>query len=207
VAGGTTPTTNIKATRSNVKKEHQPHLLSLLYSSTIYHRAVANMAPCKFFVQGRCTYGASCLNSHEAPSQLIPSRPNDKTSTNSGSVSENLKPTCWFFTQGKCTYGAKCQKSHEILPTQKSALNGNAVPFVASRLRPDASPFNPNRDLATAATEASEQVPCRFFNQGFCRNGATCPFSHDTTPKSQASQLGLATKQDVEGDLVSIRHN
>lgn len=85
------------------------------------------MAPCKFFVQGRCTYGTACKNSHEALTtpgtwrststnlivqSTLASAENKKGPSESGST--QATNTCWFYSQGKCTYGAACRLSHEV---------------------------------------------------------------------------------------------
>lgn len=88
------------------------------------------MTPCKFFAQGRCTYGASCKNTHEAaaeseawrrPPTLQGAQSTKKLTetkrTSSESASSQITTPCWFFSQGKCTYGAACRQSHEATPS------------------------------------------------------------------------------------------
>ena len=113
-------------------------------------RKTDNMAPCKFFAQGRCTYGASCRNSHEAvampeswrSSSALPTTQSTTTSQESARMSESgstlITNTCWFYSQGKCSYGATCRLSHEAaLP------NVNPPPVRARRVETSARAFLP----------------------------------------------------------------
>jgi len=103
------------------------------------------MVPCKFFAQGRCTYGASCRNSHEAPSapaysasnfRAAPAIPRQQTAVKT--VLPEVRPVCWFFTQGKCTYGAACRMSHEA-----NGHDTEPAAFHASHNSPSGHAHNP----------------------------------------------------------------
>ena len=85
------------------------------------------MAPCKFFIQGRCTYGTACKNSHEAAAtpgswRSTPANPIVQSSVASADTKKGPSEssftqgtnTCWFYSQGKCIYGAACRLSHEV---------------------------------------------------------------------------------------------
>lgn len=115
------------------------------------------MAPCKFFAQGRCTYGPSCKNSHEAvatpeswrSSSALPTTQSTTTSQETAKISETgstlITNTCWFYSQGKCTYGAACRLSHEAaLP------NVNQLPVRASGVKTPAGAFLPKELCGTS---------------------------------------------------------
>ncbi|CZR68195.1 uncharacterized protein PAC_18094 [Phialocephala subalpina] len=77
------------------------------------------MAPCKFYTQGRCLFGASCKNSHEAtdPSnQLKLFEKTEPTFHPSTIPSTPLEGgplvVCKFFAWGSCKYGAACRYLH-----------------------------------------------------------------------------------------------
>ncbi|KAG9233507.1 hypothetical protein BJ875DRAFT_425799 [Amylocarpus encephaloides] len=79
------------------------------------------MTPCKFFSQGRCTFGTNCKNSHEATALQSLS-----SSTASPRTERNLKypvetPICHFFLNGVCKYGMACSFRHGTLPSQIAA--------------------------------------------------------------------------------------
>lgn len=180
------------------------------------------MAPCKFYQQGRCTYGASCRNSHDdvgpshgtTPPPLLIDKRNKKLSL------VESKGTCWFFSQGKCTYGTTCRLSHEL--AQEAPLKSPLVPpsrspishvsdehlssptsvnklLLAPGLKAEAPVFVPLSPLVVLKNSGtavdSVRANCTFFARGFCRNGDVCSFVHG---EKQASQPSFNNDQENE---------
>jgi hypothetical protein len=174
------------------------------------------MPACKFFAQGRCTYGASCRNTHEAANEAPPQirrklgsltsapqgnlpKPTATTSKPTQKTQENTsKSICWHFTQGKCTYGAKCRLLHETPALQTDIeFTKEPSPVIGAKelpkvLKPDALVFQPS--LISRPEPLKPPEACYFFGKGFCREGLTCRFRHET-----------ATGPGVEESLQQIR--
>lgn len=163
------------------------------------------MTACKFFAQGRCTYGSSCRNSHEAavarppllcvkPYKLfvtqelnvlvseVASTPTIRPKTQE----RDVKAPCWFFTQGNCTFGASCRLSHDVSSAQTQLMSNQSASLVPTNkfqpinMKPEALVFEPGRPVHISGLEKSDGLPCSFFAKGFCRNGLACQFKHET---------------------------
>lgn len=177
------------------------------------------MAPCKFFAQGRCTFGASCKNSHEAvttsprtnsttwSANKNPASPDQTAAaTRAPNEGHRSKALCWFFLQGKCTYGESCKNSHDTADDRGGAFKSveNTI-GVSMKSRSDATSSSFQR--VEQASGASRNTPfgtlCVFFAGGFCRNGDTCPFlhlpqQHEDTGASQGIEGAIDTATVVE---------
>jgi hypothetical protein len=150
------------------------------------------MAPCKFFARGRCTFGASCRNSHEAIGDGTPppTISNDKKVDKEGEMGGGGgKSICWFFANGGCTYGATCRNEHAL-----AAVEGEKEETKAGQvLKPEAPSFVPS-----ISTEMLDAKPaCRFFAKGYCRDGNSCSFQHGD-PKTDGNPTVVEGKKSEE---------
>lgn len=100
---------------------------------------------------------------------------------------------CKFFAKGHCARGSKCFYSHSNTAEEKDpVLNGPQVGnwrLAAEHkrqphLRPEANEFAPAHQ-AEKNTARSLFVPCRFFAQGLCKNGASCTYQHVLSPETR----------------------
>jgi len=172
------------------------------------------MAPCKFFARGRCTFGASCRNSHEAvgDSTPPPTIPNDKKVGKEGEMGGGGgKSICWFFANGECKYGATCRNEHAVAAVEGEkeeakagqSLKPEAPDFILGGLstekeggqvlKPEAPSIVPS-----ISTEILDAKPaCRFFAKGYCRDGNSCSFQHGD-PKTEGNPTVVEGKESEE---------
>ncbi|KAI8959371.1 hypothetical protein F5Y11DRAFT_333141 [Daldinia sp. FL1419] len=61
---------------------------------------------------------------------------------------------------------------------------------------PDLAPQEPTKTLITPSNSRA-QVPCRFFQQGRCRNGDSCPYLHANSSAPNDSSQGTSTEIDT----------
>ncbi|KAH8667653.1 hypothetical protein BGZ60DRAFT_564826 [Tricladium varicosporioides] len=166
------------------------------------------MTPCKFFAQSHCKQGGSCRFSHEA-TVTAPQVTQFASLTSSTDAlylkSPPAKPVCWYFLQGRCTYGSKCINSHELknatavvtpslhtptepqvstsapskLPAHGETQDNSTMLYKKAELEVSSSGPWTNGHRSDWTLKPRDSISCRFFGIGFCRNGNTCPFSHD----------------------------
>jgi len=79
-------------------------------------------AICKFFLEGRCTRGASCTFSHDAwisndqlggRAQPYSDEKGGKSSSGKFAKGDGGKGVCKFFLEGRCTHGESCAFLHD----------------------------------------------------------------------------------------------
>ena len=153
----------------------------------------------------------------QAPSAAAPSPFGGQSNTSNPFGSSNQqqnqgtdnRPPCKFFAQGKCRNGANCKFSH-ILPgqQQQGAFGGstNATPF-GNTSNTNASPFggggnnNGWNQPSNNNANAKKKQPCKFFQQGRCRNGTNCKYSHDigNSNNNNASGFGRSKNNNNRG--------
>ncbi|KAH7383128.1 hypothetical protein BKA64DRAFT_761293 [Cadophora sp. MPI-SDFR-AT-0126] len=172
---------------------------------TVYQSTLRDMAPCRFFASGSCTYGVICKNSHEAVPGGRASAWEQPPRAQNGSAMQtrDSKEPCWFFSQGTCTYGASCRKAHDLMPASSASSSNPPIEITSAAqtkavfatnpaalyqlpvrsLKPDVQPFVP-----TASGQSDDLIhdrpeihltPCIFYAKGYCRNGSECAYSHD----------------------------
>lgn len=112
------------------------------------------LAPvCKYFLQNKCTYGSACLYSHS--SACYPRYP---------------KIICEYYQRGCCRFGSQCARLHPV--AEKDILQDK------STNRNDFYENGPPKQPSSTKSKTSPFGPCKFFAQGNCTNGDTCPFPH-----------------------------
>jgi Zinc finger C-x8-C-x5-C-x3-H type (and similar) len=113
------------------------------------------MAPCRFYLQGRCDRGSRCSFDHQQPGNegrstlragANPFIPNSDSFTNTGkSPSILFAEPCRFFLKGSCAKGASCSYRHvvsaaalsEQKQTSEETVAGQPDPFSTSRSQPN----------------------------------------------------------------------
>ncbi|KAI0352374.1 hypothetical protein OH77DRAFT_1460501 [Trametes cingulata] len=133
---------------------------------------------CIYYAQGRCAKGDQCRFSHARTRATGTSTPGKL----GGAAVAQPKPatTCEFYQRGLCRFGEACKNDHRVpivnpsLPPSSSSLSVKAPTFVPSQ--PITGALSSERAHATAPS--SPFGPCKFFVQGRCNKGDTCPFPH-----------------------------
>ena len=136
------------------------------------------MENCKFFPKGKCHRGDACPFPH------VP----------------NPTP-CRFFKKGKCKKGDACHFSHEEELSTSASTSASAFVSVLKPIERRASDqalidgggigeemvcgeeavaavAGVAGVAGVAAVSSKIRKPCHFFEQGTCRNGDDCRFSH-----------------------------
>lgn len=114
---------------------------------------VSTVGLCWFFTQGKCTYGASCQNSHDLATALSTS-------------------TRHIETSAPVSTGSLARPEMKVIdrPLLRS-LKADAPPFHPS------STADPNFE-AIRTQQARPLITCIYFAKGFCKNGVDCVFGH-----------------------------
>jgi len=90
-----------------------------------------------------------------------------------------VRSMCIHFVNGSCKDGAGCLFSHDLenaqLPQQAQVAQAQQA------------------QLAIQASGQSGSVHCPWFSKGFCKNGDGCPYVHDATLVTGATEGKLST--------------
>ena len=97
-----------------------------------------------------------------------------------GGNAQNKAP-CRFFAQGKCRKGNDCQFSHESGGGGGDGGGGNGNGNGNGGFAGGNQGFQSNNNQGFQSNNDGKRGPCRFFAQGKCRNGNSCPFSHESS--------------------------
>jgi hypothetical protein len=142
---------------------------------------------CSYFLQGRCT-NQPCNYSHDMNGAASA----DSMMPADMSMGESRpKRTCNYFASGQgCPHGNQCKFSHDV------SSSGYAAPQAQMD---DVGMFD------SKFGNARTQKPCTHFARGKCRNGDSCPFSHDTSflPAPQATYEPPANTWPAQGNQYS----
>ncbi len=115
------------------------------------------------FVIGTATSGiASASNAHaRSPNH------NNETASSRIPTATTTRRHCHFYKIGRCMYGNNCRYIHDdSIKTNKNNDNDNSGDNVST---------SPSMDCS----RSGDVIICRYFRNGYCRNGNNCPFSHD----------------------------
>ena len=126
-----------------------------LYASSIFRDSTTRMQPCKFFLQSRCTKGASCPYRHDIATTVPATAYADPKipSTNKD------RKLCRYFQLGICRNGDSCAFSHALGPAP-------------------AYTEPPSAEREELLQDSRSLVTCNFYLRGKCRNGSNCPYNH-----------------------------
>ncbi len=86
--------------------------------------------PCRFWLQGKCTFGDKCKNSHDTPSAIGSDASGSATATATVPIptTQQRAGTCPFFSKGTCMFGDQCRLSHRLATeTQSKQYGGHLV--------------------------------------------------------------------------------
>lgn len=135
--------------------------------------------PCAFYLRNACTRGEQCRFSHS----ISPSSPVAHPRT--------ARIPCNFYLLGNCKNGAQCHFSHQSSTQALSANWREKTPLnTLSPSKSDTSgletkswraldsPVNGLRREVAQSGKPPAFGPCRYYTQGRCVKGDTCPFSH-----------------------------
>ncbi|TVY16571.1 ATP-dependent RNA helicase DEAH12-like protein [Lachnellula arida] len=160
------------------------------------------MAPCKFFTQGACRNGDSCIFTHERDTSdqrhfgpVAPGFPDVEklaiSSAKKNVLNKEIKPklACRFFSQGACNKGSDCRYVHAAAPAvsppkQVHSDTDSANPSLGSQ----------GESSLQKALDSRAEVPCTFMSRrGGCQKDS-CPYLH------AASEHGIED-QGLDDDL------
>lgn len=127
--------------------------------------------PCRFWLQGTCSFGDRCRKSHTSTARTI--------SLPAAVGPQRVREACRFFAIGICKNGNLCPFSHSIL--EHTSMSTSNLHLCSRILILSVAKPNP--------------IVCKYFRLGHC-SSVTCPFEHvsDQTPSSWRSKLSAPTK-------------
>ena len=161
---------------------------------------------CSFYMRNACTRGDQCQFSHSIPQ-------------NSPFTQQRISRTpCSFYLLGNCKNGAQCRFLHPNSVNQVSSVNWrdrslletSAVPEHVSAVGavplwrgPDDPVNGPRRDVAPRS-KPPVFGPCRYYIQGRCTKGDTCPYPHLVFPPTLArpSVSGIFTRFSDSSEMI-----
>ncbi|XVE83344.1 hypothetical protein DITRI_Ditri16bG0081500 [Diplodiscus trichospermus] len=147
-------------------------------------RSGASTQLCKDFLSGRCRRGSQCqflhqdTQSHEdrqkragAPKYFTPSDGKEYLLKSGRSTD-----CCTDYLKGNCRRGASCRFAHD--GASDGFIRGSINELSRERENNRRNRVSsPERDVEHEARRSND-VPCKYFAAGNCRNGKYCRFSH-----------------------------
>lgn len=130
--------------------------------------------PCRHFLAGRCSFGASCQFSHGGAEQAVAPGGADAGGSffaGAGANGARSDEVCRHFAQGRCTYGAACTFRHDGMAAVASVAQVKGSPHFGKGYMPMPVQF-------MAPQFQMNRPPCRHFELGKCTYGDACTFSH-----------------------------
>jgi hypothetical protein len=167
-----------------------------------------NMPACKFFLAGRCVRGDACPFSHSAYTASNTSALPDIANLTIRHRHHTDVPTsrgpqipCRFFQNGSCRWGKACSFAHVAAPPTV----GDVVNLGDETLPASVVP-------APVLEDTRALLPCKYFLQGRCRNGADCPFFHsiDTesgAPAAASAEINVRPSMNQAFQTVTLTHD
>lgn len=147
---------------------------------------------CTFYLRGACKHGNQCRYSHSAPDTAVKSK----------SFGGSARSTCSFFMQGRCRNGSACGFLHPQIASDASPEKTPISSVHRSPFTMKTSTCSPAQDTAKVsdsrsglrqdvahAVERPVFGPCKFFVQGRCTKGETCPFPHIASSQSKPTHV------------------
>lgn len=168
---------------------------------------------CRDFTAGRCRRGSHCHFLHQDNQHYEDSwesrHGKDGDSKYSSShdtrdyTSKMGRSTsyCTDFIRGKCQRGASCRYAHDGASDGFSKVYGNDV----IRERENHRNRDASFERGGEAEDRRNDVPCKFFAAGNCRNGKYCRFSHHS--RAGASPDGRSRDDRPRDDRWHQGHN
>lgn len=150
---------------------------------------------CKFWPLGSCKFGARCTSYHDPAKAPV-----------GGTV-------CKHYQSGACKFGDRCRDRHvgpSITTMMTIGPNGTLIPI--SVPAPPVYPGIPIRSSAftmgttapkSAAGGARKSV-CKFYQEGKCKNGDTCPFVHPAPGSVVSSISSMRSISGVDDSSVCV---
>ncbi|XP_048333406.2 zinc finger CCCH domain-containing protein 38 [Ziziphus jujuba] len=166
---------------------------------------------CKDFVAGRCRRGSHCQFLHQGTQDYEDNwdsrqrkSGSSKYSTSRDARDHSLRSgrstSCTDFVKGRCRRGASCRFEHH---GATDGFNKGSAEDVSRESENDRRKGDTSIEQGVdREPRRSNDIPCKFFAAGNCRNGKYCRFSHhiqtSASPngKSHHDKWGPANKLD-----------
>ena len=154
---------------------------------------VAQTPVCKFHAQGICRYGDGCQFLHPHPSgSLSPFAVPFKSQVTAAKPAPAIFGPCKFYLQGRCGKGDACPFPHPA--TQRSSHTDGHSPRTPrpskyiwvsdiTQLTQSLSSIDPTHGKTTGSVLLPSA--CKFFKEGNCTKGDTCPFTHASEQQTE----------------------